>query len=61
MPEKETKVKLDLKKLAMLPSYFDYTFVYQRQKVRLRPELSPKFFSTFGPNPTQKAWPDFQL
>ena len=37
----------------MLPSYFDYIFVHQRQKVRLRPELSPKFLSTLGPNPAQ--------
>ena len=34
----------------MLPSYFDYIFVHVRQKVRLRPELSPKFLSTLGPN-----------
>ena len=34
----------------MLPSYFDYIFVHLRQKVRLRPELSPKFLSTLGPN-----------
>ena len=37
----------------MLPSYFDYIFVHLRQKVRLRPELSPKFFSTLGPNPAR--------
>ena len=51
MPEKKTKVKLDLKNLAMLPSYFDYICVHLRQKERLRPELSPKFLSTLGPNP----------
>ena len=47
----------------MLPSYFDYAFVHLRQKVCLRPELSPKFLSTLGPNPnpTQKARPDVQL
>ena len=45
----------------MLPSYFDYIFVHLRQKVRLRPELSPKFLSTLGPNPTRKARPDLQL
>ena len=44
MPEKKPKVKLGLKNLAMLPSYFDYTVVLR--KVRLRPELSPKFLST---------------
>ena len=50
-----------MKNLAMLPSYFDYIFVHLRQKVRLRPELSPKFLSTSGPNPTRKARPDLQL
>ena len=43
MPEKKKKVRLGLKSLAMLPSYFDYIFVYLRQKARLRPELSLKF------------------
>ena len=61
MPEKKTKVKLRLKHLAMLPSYFDYIFVYLRQKVRLRPKLSPKFLSTLGQNPTRKYRPDLQL
>ena len=37
----------------MLPSYFDYIFGHLRQKVRLRPELSPKFFSTLGPSPVR--------
>ena len=37
----------------MLLRYFDYIFVHLRQKVRLRPELSPKFLSTLGPNPTR--------
>ena len=45
----------------MLPSYFDYIFVHLRQKVRLRPELSPKFLTTLGPNPTQKARPNLQI
>ena len=40
-----------MKNLAMLPSYFDYIFVHLRQKVRLRPQLSPKFLSTLGPDP----------
>ena len=53
MPQKKTKVKLGLKNLAMLPIYFDHIFVHLRQKVRLRPELSPKFMSTLGPNPAQ--------
>ena len=34
-----------------MPSYLDYIFVYLRQTARLRPELSPKFLSTLGPNP----------
>ena len=37
----------------MLLSYFDYIFVHLRQKLRLRPELSPKFLSTLGPNPAR--------
>ena len=45
----------------MLLSYFDYIFVHPRQKARLKPELSPKFLSTLGPNPTRKARPDLQL
>ena len=53
MPEKKTKVKLGLKNLAILPNYFDDTFVHLRQKVGLRPELSPKFLSTLGPNPVR--------
>ena len=36
-------------------------FVHVRQKACLRPELSPKFLSTLGPNPTRKALPDLQL
>ena len=55
-----TEVKLGLKNLAMLPSYFEYIFVYVRQKARLRPELSPKLLSTLGqtqpkPNPKSPA------
>ena len=45
----------------MLPSYFDYIFEHPRQKVRLKPELSPKFLSTLGPNLTRKARPDLLL
>ena len=45
----------------MLPSYFDYILVHLRQKVRLRPELGPKFLSALGPNPTRIARPDLQL
>ena len=61
MPEKKTKVMLGLKNLAMLPSYFDFICVHLKQKARLRPDLSPKFLSTSGPNPTRKALPDLQL
>ena len=45
----------------MLPSYFDYIFVHLRQKVRLRPELSPKFLLSLGPNSTRKAQPELQV
>ena len=45
----------------MLLNYFDRIFVHLRQNVHIRPELSPKFLSAFGPNPTQKARPDLQL
>ena len=47
----------------MFPSYFDYIFVQVqlRQKLRLRPEVSPKFLPTSGPNPNRKARPDLQL
>ena len=40
---KKTKVKLGLKNLARLPSYFAYIFVHLKQKARLRPELSQNF------------------
>ena len=36
-------------------------FVHLRQKAHLRPELSPKFLSTLGSNPTRKVQPDLQL
>ena len=45
----------------MLPSYFDYIFVHLKQEARLRPDLSPKFLSTSGPNPIRKARADLQL
>ena len=57
MPEKNPKVKLGLKNLAMLPSYFDCIFVLLRQKVRLRPEI----FVNFRPEPDLKSRPDLQL
>ena len=52
---------LGLKNLPIWPSYFDYIFVHLKQKARFRPDLSPKFLSTSGPNPTRKAPPDLQL
>ena len=64
MPEKKPKVKLGQKKLATLPSCLNYSFVHLKQKVRkvrLRPELNPKFLPALGPNPTRKARPDLQL
>ena len=30
-----------------------------RKKARLRPEISPKYLSNLGPNPTRKAEPDY--
>ena len=63
MPKK-TKVKLGMKNLEMLPSYFDYIFVHLRQKARLKARIKSKIFVNFrpepclNPNPTQKAWPD---
>ena len=45
----------------MLPSCLYYILVHLSQKARLGPELSPKFLSTLGPNPTRKARPDLQL
>ena len=40
-------------KAVNLPSNFDYIFVNLRQKAHPRPELSPKFLSTLGPNPAR--------
>ena len=48
MPEKKRKLKLGMKNLAMLPSYFNYIFVHLRQKARLRPEI----FVNFRPKKT---------
>ena len=43
----------------MLLSYFAYSCVHLKQKVRLRPELSRKFLSNLGPNPARtRAKPD---
>ena len=56
---KNSKVKLGLKNLAMLPNYFDYMFVHLKQKVRFRPELSPKFLPNLGSNPARtRTWPE---
>ena len=59
MPEKNPKVKLGLKNLALLPSYFDYIFMRVRQKARHRPELSSKFLLTLGPNRPEKTDPTY--
>ena len=63
MPTKKTKVKLGLKNLAKLQSYFDYIFVHLRQNARLRPALSPEIFVNFRPepgsNPIRKPRPTF--
>ena len=58
MTEKKPKVKLGLKNLAMLSSYFDYILVHLKQKAfskkqnkkHLRLKLSPRFWSTLGLN-----------
>ena len=61
MPGKKRKLNYRSEKFSMLPSYFDYIFVHLGQKVRLRPQLSSKFLSNLGPNPTYKTRPDLQL
>ena len=60
---KNPKVKLGLKNLAMVQIYFDDIFVHPRQKVGLRPELSPKSLSNLDPNQarTRKTRPNLQL
>ena len=51
---KNPKAKLGLKNVTMLRSYFHYIFVLLGQKAHLnRPELSPKFLSSSGPNPAR--------
>ena len=60
MPEKPAS-QVRSEKLALSLSYFGYIFDHQRQKARLRPEVSPKFLSTLGPNLTRKAPLDLQL
>ena len=58
MPEK-TKVKLGLKNLAMLPSYFNYIFVHLGQKARLRPELSPKLCQLWAQTRPENPGPTY--
>ena len=41
----------------MLQNFFDFIFVHLTEKVRLRPEFSPKFLSTLGPNPNRPEKP----
>ena len=48
---KKQEVKLRLRNLAMLPSYFDYIFVHLGPKARLR----PKIFVNFRPEPDPKS------
>ena len=45
----------------MLPNDFDYVFVHLKQKARLRPNLSPKYLLTSGPNLARKARADLKL
>ena len=55
MPEKKTKVKLGLKNLlAMLPSYFDYIFVYLKKSTS-QARIKPKIFVNFRPEPDSKS------
>ena len=37
----------------MLPNYFDYIFVHQRQYSTSQARIKPKFLSTLGPNPAR--------
>ena len=53
MPPKRTEVKLGLKKLAMLPSYFDYIFVHVKTKSTSQAQIKPEILSTLGPNPAR--------
>ena len=48
---KKQEVKLRLRNLAMLSSYFDYIFVHLGPKARLR----PKIFVNFRPEPDPKS------
>ena len=51
MPEKNPKVKLGLKNLVMLPSYFDYISVHVRKKSTSQARIKPELFVNFGPEP----------
>ena len=46
---------LGLTNLAMLPRYFDYTFVHLRQEVCLRPEIFVHFEPEPEPDPKSSA------
>ena len=61
MPEKNPKVELGLKNLAMLLYYFEYIFVHLRQKSKSQARIKPKLFVNFRPEPARKARPDLQL
>ena len=55
---KNPKVKFGLKNLAMMPNYFDYTFVQLRQKARLRARIKPYIFVNFRPEPGHEFEPN---
>ena len=57
MPEKnERYCKLGLKILAMLPSYFDYSFVHlSTSQAQIKPEIIVNFRPESGPNPNPKS------
>ena len=51
MPEKKTKLKVGLKNLAMLSSYFDYIFVHLRQKNTSQARIQPEILVNCRPEP----------
>ena len=50
---KKSESKVRSEKFSNIANLFLLFFVHVRQKIRLRPELSPTFLSTFGP-----TWPE---
>ena len=55
MPEKDPKVELGLKNLAMLLNYFEYIFVHLRQKSKSQARIKPELFVNFRPEPDPKS------